>query len=222
MRESPFRPEHFARIDETADAEFYASPRLVVHIDEGAIAEAGRLYAEMLTPGSAVLDLMSSWRSHVPDDFPLDELTGLGMNAVEMEENPRLTNHVVHDLNVEPRLPFEAERFDGVILTVSVQYLIHPLEVFADVHRVLRPGGPFIVTFSNRCFPTKAVAVWRALDDRGHIDLVGAYFRCSAAWSVLRARDRSQPGGVSDPLFAVSATKPMPSAAAIEPAPEST
>jgi len=209
VTESPFLPEHFGRLDEAPDADFYASPRLVVHIDDAAIQTVGRLYAELLPSGGAVLDLMSSWRSHLPQAFAVRELTGLGMNATEMDENPRLTRSVVHDLNADPQLPFESSWFDGAILTVSVQYLVRPLEVFAEVHRVLRPGGPFIVTFSNRCFPTKAVHIWRALADRQHLDLVGAYFRFSADWSGLRAEDRSQGGSMSsDPVFAVYATKP--------------
>jgi len=209
VSESPFLREHFQRLDDAPDAEFYASPRLMVHIDPAAIQTVGRLYAELLPSGGAVLDLMSSWRSHLPEDFSVSELTGLGMNATEMDENPRLTGSVVHDLNADPHLPFESSRFDGAILTVSVQYLAHPLEVFAEVHRVLRPGGPFIVTFSNRCFPTKAVQIWRALGDRLHLDLVGAYFRFSADWSGLKAEDRSQGGSMSsDPVFAVYATKP--------------
>lgn len=206
--ESPFSPEQFQRLDESADEAFYDVPRLVTHIDDGAIAAAGRLYAELLPPGDDVLDLMSSWVSHLPDAFPVRRLVGLGMNGEELAANPRLAGYVVHNLNREPALPFADGEFGGCICTVSVQYLTRPVEVFAEVRRVLRPGAPFIVTFSNRCFPTKAVAIWRSLGDRDHARLVGSYFELSGGWTGLEARDCSPQGnGYADPLYAVLARK---------------
>lgn len=208
MQESPFSSEHFGRMDESPDAEFYTEPRLVVHIDEAAIAAAGRLYASLLPSDDEILDLMSSWKSHLPPDFPVQRLVGLGMNEVELGENEQLDEWVVHDLNREPVLPFEDGRFGGCIVTVSVQYLTRPVEVFREVNRVLRPGAPFVVTFSNRCFPTKAVAIWRATGDQDHARLVGAYFELSGGWSGLRLIDASpRLGGYSDPLYAVVAYK---------------
>lgn len=208
MNENPFRPEHFEREDDAADEAFYVEPRLVVHIDEGAIQAAGAIYAELLPPGGEILDLMSSWRSHLPASFPLGGLVGLGMNATELAENPQLDAYTVQNLNVDPHLPFETGSFDGAINTVSVQYLTQPLAVFAEVFRVLRPGAPFIVTFSNRCFPTKAVRIWRSLGDYDHAQLVASYFQQSAPWSGLEAENRSPNPGRSDPLIAVYAYKP--------------
>ncbi len=206
--DSPFTAEQFQRVDEGADEAFYDVPRLVTHIDDGAIAAAGRLYAETLPPHDDILDLMSSWVSHLPPDFPVRRLVGLGMNAEELAANPRLDSYVVHNLNREAALPFADEEFGGCIVTVSVQYLTRPVEVFREVRRVLRPGAPFIVTFSNRCFPTKAVAIWRALGDRDHARLVGAYFELSGGWTGLEARDCSpSANGYADPLFAVLARK---------------
>src|SRR5215470_1232993 len=155
-----FPPVAYARGDESADAAFYAYPRKVVHIDEGAIAALGRLYADVLPTGGRLLDLMSSWRSHLPRGFRAKEVVGLGLNAEEMADNPQLTRALVHDLNEEPRLPFDDTEFDGAMCAVSVQYVLHPVRLFREVHRVLRPGAPFVVSFSNRCFPTKAVADW--------------------------------------------------------------
>lgn len=217
MIENPFRPEHFERLDETADTDFYAQPRLVVHIDDGAIRAAGSLYAELLPPDGTILDLMSSWRTHLPDGLSAKQVIGLGMNAVEMDENPQLTSYVVEDLNADPRLPFDADQFDGVINTVSIQYLTRPLEVFAEVYRVLRPGAPFVITFSNRCFPTKAVRIWRSLGDREHVQLVAAYFRYSADWAELRAEERTPSGDYDgDPLFGVYARKKPVAASGFE------
>jgi hypothetical protein len=208
VQESPFTPEHFGRMDESPDAEFYTEPRLVVHIDEPAIEAVGKLYASLLPPDDEILDLMSSWKSHLPPEFPVQRLVGLGMNEVELRENEQLDEWVVHDLNREPVLPFEDGRFGGCMVTVSVQYLTRPIEVFREVNRVLRPGTPFVVTFSNRCFPSKAVAIWRATGDQDHTRLVGAYFELSGGWSGLRLIDASpRLGSYSDPLYAVMAYK---------------
>ena len=201
----PFQPEHFARADESPDDRFYTSARLVTHIDDAAIGAARRFYGEQLPPGGRILDLMTSWVSHLPDEIDYAAVAGLGMNAPELAVNPRLTERLIHDLNRNPALPWEEASFEGAIVTVSVQYLTRPVEVFAEVGRVLTPGGPFIVTFSNRCFPTKAVNVWQALGDRDHGQLVGMYFRLSGAFAPSEAFDLSPNPGRTDPIFAVMA-----------------
>ena len=180
--------------------------RKVVHIDDGAIAALGRLYAEVLPARGRVLDLMSSWRSHLPDGLALGEVVGLGLNAEEMADNPQLARHVVHDVNLVPRLPFEDEAFDAVTCAVSIQYVTHPLALFREVRRVLRPNGPFVVSFSNRCFPPKAVYVWLQSTDDQHLTLVRQYFESSGGWTDIRAQDRS-PDVDANPLYAVWARK---------------
>lgn len=207
MAEDDLKPHFFAREDESPDAEFYAQPRLVVHIDDAAIEAARTLYRELLPAGGAVLDLMSSYRSHLPDALAFNRVAGLGMNAVEMRENPQLTEHAVHDLNADPALPYGDAEFDGAVLTVSVQYLTHPVELFREVGRVLRDGAPFIVTYSNRMFPTKAVRIWRALDDAERAGLIAVYFRRSGAFTEVTAEDRSPETALADPLYAVWARK---------------
>ncbi|MCK9518496.1 MAG: methyltransferase domain-containing protein [Dehalococcoidia bacterium] len=205
--ENPFRPEHFRRLDETDDRNFYTLPRLVTHIDDAAIAAVRQFYGEVLPAGGYILDLMSSWVSHLPGDGRFAGVTGLGMNNEELDANPELTRRVVQDLNLDPVLPFGDAEFSGAIVTVSVQYLTRPIEVFAEVGRVLRPGAPFVVTFSNRCFPTKAVAIWRLLDDHGHANLVAGYFRLSGRFGPARACDLSPAPGQSDPVYAVVAER---------------
>jgi len=189
----------FDRADPGPDTAFYGPPRLVTHIDEGAIAAVGDLYAELSVEGE-VLDLMSSWVSHFR--APPRRLVGLGMNAAELAANPVLAEHVVHDLNVDPALPFPDAGFDDVTCCVSVDYLVRPVEVFGEVARVLRPGGRFVVTFSNRCFPTKAIRGWLATDDRGHLQIVAAYFAAVGGFADLRGERRPTPPG-GDPLYAV-------------------
>jgi SAM-dependent methyltransferase len=172
-----FPPNAFSRVDESPDAEFYTQPRLVNHIDDYAIAAVGEAYRQFLPPGGDYLDLMSSWVSHFPRDFPVNRVVGQGMNEFELMRNPQLSEHFVQDLNRDPHLPLEDSSFDGVTICVSAQYLTQPVSVFKEIGRVLKPGCPLIVSFSNRCFPTKAVAIWRALDDGGHVRLVTAYAR---------------------------------------------
>ena len=200
MAEPLFPDWFFDRADPGLDTAFYGPPRLVTHIDEGAIAAVGDLYAELSVEGE-VLDLMSSWVSHFR--APPRRLVGLGMNATELAANPVLAEHVVHDLNVDPALPFPDASFDDVTCCVSVDYLVRPLEVFGEVARLLRPGGRFVVTFSNRCFPTKAIRGWLATDGRGHLQIVAAYFAAAAdRFRDLRGERRPTPPG-GDPLYAV-------------------
>ena len=194
-----FPPGFFDRADPDDDAVFYAPPRLVTHIDDGAVAAVGGLYAELGVDGE-VLDLMSSWISHFR--VPPRRLVGLGMNAAELAANPALAEHTVQDLNADPVLPFGDATFDDAVCCVSVDYLVDPVAVFREVGRVLRPGGRFVVTFSNRCFPSKAIRGWLATDDEGHLRIVHAYFALSGVFGEVRGgRRRTPPAG--DPLYAV-------------------
>ncbi len=198
------RPEQgFARYDESPDESFYAQPRLVTHIDEGAIAAVTGLYREFFPPDGDILDLMSSWVSHLPAEVHYRCVVGQGMNMAELAANPRLTERLVHNLNATPTLPFDDDAFDGAGMCVSVQYLTRPVEVFREVARVLRPGAPFVVTFSNRCFPTKAVALWQSLDDQGHVELLERYFAEAGAWTGVEAREARRGGWRGDPLYGV-------------------
>jgi SAM-dependent methyltransferase len=196
----------FRRYDESPDTWFYRQPRLVTHIDDAAIAAVTELYREVFPPGGAVLDLMSSWVSHLPPEIAYRRVVGLGLNQQELEANPRLDAWVVHDLNDEPALPFADQEFDAAAICVSMQYLVQPVAVLSDLARVLAPDAPLVVTFSNRCFPTKAVAIWQAVDDLGHAQLIESYLRAAGGWNAIEALDRS-PGPGSDPLFAVVARR---------------
>ncbi len=202
---APLPPHAFRRADETDDARFYAAPRLVHHIDDGAQAAVTALYRSLVPPGADVLDLMSSWVSHLPPGLGLGRVAGLGMNAAELAANPRLTEHAVQNLNADPALPYADGAFDAALCCVSVQYLTDPVRVFAEVGRVLRPGAPFAVTFSNRCFPTKAVAAWRALDDDGHAALVAEVARQSGAFGPAEVHAHRPRRG--DPLIGVVVRK---------------
>ena len=205
----PFTPDLFERMDESDDALFYELPRKCVHIDDGAIRAVERYYAEIVPEGGELLDLMSSWRSHLPPLPRARRVVGVGMSAEEMTDNPQLTEHVVHDVNREPRLPFEDASFDAAVLSVSLQYLIHPIDFFRDVARVLRPGAPFAVVLSHRCFPTKAVKIWHQCQSmRERMELGMAYFQYGGGFVEISGVDL-RPGvrGDEDPAVAVMAKK---------------
>jgi SAM-dependent methyltransferase len=209
-KDHSFTPDMFQRMDESEDTLFYAFPRKVVHIDEPAITAVGKFLSSTFVPHGVLLDLMSSWRSHLPAGFIKERLIGLGLNAEEMADNPDLDQYVVHDVNAGLRLPFSDAFFDGAFITVSIQYLTRPLEVFAEVQRVLKPGAPFTVLFSNRMFPTKAVRIWQALRDEQRAGLIRAYFHHTGGYDNPVFHDLSPNPGRSDPLYAVCARKSIP------------
>ena len=197
-----FADDPYARPDAQDDAHFYEKPRLVNHIDDQADATISSLYGRLLKPGSKVLDLMSSWNSHLPESLELSQLTGLGLNREELAKNPRLSDYVVHDLNRNPVLPFGNQEFEAVICTVSVEYLTHPGEIFREVARILKPGGYFIHTFSNRWFPPKVVRIWTELLEWERPGLVLEYFLLNGAFDRLHTFSaRGWPRPVSDRYF---------------------
>jgi SAM-dependent methyltransferase len=203
-----FPPGFFDRADSSSDAAFYGPSRLVTHIDPAAIAAVGVLYDELrigVDGDGDVLDLMSSWVSHFTT--APRHLTVLGMNAEELARNPQASDAVVHDLNEDPRLPFDDASFDAAACCVSVDYLVRPVEVFTDVARVLRPDGLFVCTFSNRCFPTKAIRGWLYSSDAEHGEIVSAYFRASEAFGEPVVQQRTPPDHGGDPLWAVWARR---------------
>jgi hypothetical protein len=195
-----FPPGFFDRADASDDTVFYSWPRLVTHIDDEAIAAVGALYDELGIAGT-VLDLMGSWVSHFRQ--PPEHLTVLGMNDKELAANPQAAETVIHDLNAEPHLPFDAASFDAAVCCVSVDYLTRPVEVFADASRAVRTGGPFVCTFSNRCFPSKTIRGWLYSTDEQHCTIVAKYFRLAGGWSEPTIERRTPALHRGDPLYAV-------------------
>jgi len=204
-----FPPDAFEKGDVGDDSDFYAQPRFVTHIDDTAIGALTSFYRERLPAGGVLLDLMSSWVSHLPEDVSYATVIGHGMNADELAKNPRLDRRFVLDLNRSPRLPLSDSSVDAAMICVSIQYLQQPVAVLREVARILKPGQPLLISFSNRCFPTKAVAIWRALDDAGHAQLVAMYLR-SAGFADIETRELCDGHG-SDPLTIVVGRGTYPS-----------
>lgn len=200
MADDDWPPGFFDRQDPGDDADFYAPTRLVTHIDDEAIAAVTALYDELGVPDGRVLDLMSSWVSHL-SSRPSGGLVALGMNAAELRANPLADEVAVRDLNVDPSLPFGDAAFDAVVCCVSIDYLVHPVAVLREAARVLRPGGVVVLTFSNRCFPTKAVRGWLATDEDGRVAIVRAYLE-RAGFEDVTTQLRTPRRRRGDPLYA--------------------
>ena len=193
----------FTKLDAEDDEIFYEPPRLVYHIDDGAVAALTGFYRNLLPAGGVLLDLMSSWVSHLPPEIEYAEVIGHGMNKAELVANPRLSRWFIQNLNRDTRLPQADASVDAAMICVSIQYLQQPVAVLRDLARVLRPGGPLVISFSNRCFWTKAVAIWRMLDDEGHARLVEHYLRHAGFRQIETRRLAKWVEDVSDPMIAV-------------------
>lgn len=213
-----FTGDAFTRMDNQVDSAFYSIPRMVTHLDNTALREIEKLYQQLIPEQSRVLDLMASWDSHLPETMNLKSLTGLGLNEEELKSNQQLDDYVVQDINSQLILPFDDASFDAVVCTVSVEYLSHPVEIFKEVSRILKPGGLFINSFSNRWFPTKVIALWCDLHEFERLGLVTEYYLQSECFRhvhthSMRGLPRPQDdahaslGPYSDPVYAVWASK---------------
>jgi hypothetical protein len=209
-------PHQRQKLDESSDDLFYQVPRLVTHVDDGFIQRLTVLYRDLLRPQSRILDLMSSWVSHLPTDVEFEWVEGHGLNQEELAKNPRLDHYFVQNLNQDPHLPLPDQAFDAVLNTVSVQYLQQPEVMFAEIYRVLKPGGVAIVSFSNRMFYQKAIAAWREGSEAERVSLVRRYVQSVAGFSppevvtqaaALPALLQLLGWGGGDPFYAVIANR---------------
>jgi len=210
--EYPFKGEDFFRADSNDDGWFYKVPRLVYHIDEPAVASLTQYYRSTIPPKSDILDICSSWVSHYPMEFPkiMNTITATGMSGIELKFNDQLNGYEASDLNVNPKLPYKDESFDVVTCVVSIDYLIEPIKVLQECHRVLRPGGKVIISQSNRCFPSKAIAMWLQMNDRQHLELINGYFQYAGGFQPRKAYDITATlpdNGYRDPMFIIEAVK---------------
>ncbi len=210
------QPPQRTKLDETDDREFYSVPRFVTHVDEHFIQQLTDLYRERLKPDTRIFDMMSSWVSHLPDEMKFAHVEGHGLNAEELTRNPRLDHYFVQNLNDNQLLPLPDQSFDAVLNTVSVQYLQRPEAVFAEIYRVLKPGGIAIVSFSNRMFYQKAIQAWRDGSEDDRVELVKRYFKAIPGFSdpEVVMRQGNVPSflqmlgiGGTDPFYAVIAQR---------------
>ena len=211
-----FSDNAFQRADETVDSDFYSQARHINHLDEAAQKQLKAVYNDLIPNHSEILDLMSSINSHIDERLESEKITGLGLNEEELAANPVLDEVVIHDINQQQRLPFDDASFDIVVCSLSIEYITRPSRLFDEVARVLRPGGRFIISFSNRWFPTKAVQVWNNLHDFERIGLVMEHFIASAHFGDINTyslRGIPRPANdrhnipLSDPIYVVWADR---------------
>jgi SAM-dependent methyltransferase len=209
-------PNQREKLDATDDKLFYDQPRFVTHVDTGFIQQLTDLYRDRLNSDSRIFDMMSSWVSHLPDDVQFEHVEGHGLNAAELARNPRLNHYFVQNLNLDPKFPLPDQSFDAVLNTVSVQYVQYPEAIFTEIHRVLKPGGIVIISFSNRMFYQKAIAAWRDASERDRVELVKNYFKAVPGFSepeVIIKQSQIPPVfqmlgmGGGDPFYAVIASR---------------
>ncbi|MER3491921.1 MAG: SAM-dependent methyltransferase [Mastigocladus sp. ERB_26_2] len=210
------RPEQRTKLDADDDKQFYSFPRFVTHVDEGFIQQLTDLYRDRLQPNTRILDMMSSWVSHLPEEMQFAHVEGHGLNAEELAHNPRLNHYFVQDLNENPRFPLPDQEFDAVLNCVSVQYLQYPEAVFSEIYRVLKPGGIAIISFSNRMFYQKAIQAWRDASEATRVELVKGYFHSVHGFTTpeVITRQSNIPAflqwlgaGAGDPFYAVIARR---------------
>ncbi len=208
----PLRPNQRTKLDGSDDKLFYSYPRFVTHVDEGFIQQLLDLYRDRLKPNTRILDMMSSWVSHLPDVMEFAHVEGHGLNAEELGRNPQLDHYFVQDINENPQLPLKDQDFDAVLNAVSVQYLQYPEAVFPEIYRILKPGGVAIFSFSNRMFYQKAIQAWREGSEASRVELVKGYFESVAGFSSpeVIANKSTAPnflqwlgGSGGDPFYAV-------------------
>jgi hypothetical protein len=211
------RPEDRTKLDPANDTDFYSFPRFVTHVDANFIDQLTTLYRDRLKPHSRILDLMSSWVSHLPEEMEFAYIEGQGMNGEELAKNPRLNHYFIQNLNESPQFPLADQDFDAVLIAVSVQYLQYPEAIFSEIHRILKPNGLVIVSFSNRMFYQKAIAAWREGTDLSHVQLVKSYFQSVPGFGkpeVVSRQSAALPGFLQilgmaspDPFYAVISSK---------------
>ncbi|BBD57595.1 hypothetical protein NIES2109_03620 [Nostoc sp. HK-01] len=210
----PLSPNQREKLDNTDDQLFYAYPRFVTHVDDGFIQQLTDLYRDRLQPNTRILDMMSSWVSHLPEEIEFAHIEGHGLNAEELARNPRLNHYFVQNLNENPQIPLPDQDFDAVLICVSVQYIQYPEAIFSEIYRILKPGGIVIISFSNRMFFQKAIQAWRDASETTRVELVKHYFNSIPGFTTpeVIVRQSTTPYflqlmgiGAGDPFYAVIA-----------------
>ncbi|BAY17775.1 hypothetical protein NIES21_36170 [Anabaenopsis circularis NIES-21] len=210
----PLSPNQREKLDNTDDQLFYAYPRFVTHVDDGFIQQLTDLYRDRLQPNTRILDMMSSWVSHLPEEIEFAHIEGHGLNAEELARNPRLNHYFVQNLNENPQIPLPEQGFDAVLICVSVQYIQYPEAIFSEIYRILKPGGIVIISFSNRMFFQKAIQAWRDASETTRVELVKHYFNSIPGFTTpeVIVRQSTTPYflqlmgiGAGDPFYAVIA-----------------
>tara|TARA_Y100001968_G_C19149994_1_gene615706 strand:- start:39 stop:692 length:654 start_codon:yes stop_codon:yes gene_type:complete len=199
--------------DNKDDEIFYSNPRFVYHLDKSFRNRLTSLYSEYLKPNTILLDLMSSWVSHLPENITFKKVLGHGLNKIELAANKRLDEYWVQNFNKDQILPLEDSSVDYCTLVAGWQYLQYPELISSELKRIIKPNGQLIISFSNRAFWQKSPRIWvegSSLDRANYISAI----LVSQGWNVpTRIVDENTQAKLfgffnqqNDPFYAILAT----------------
>ncbi len=181
-----FPAAYFRRYNEDDDSRFYPFNEPDEYLYNDSLNTFQTLTDDLLPRQAAVLDLTAGAHSYLSPEIKPLSLAGIGLSKEQMSRNPQLSEIIVQDLNLNPKLNFAEKEFDAALCTCGIQYLIQPLEIFCEINRILKPGGLFFVSFTGDCFPEKAIAFWLETQSRQHLLLVRRYFEASGNWRNIK------------------------------------
>ena len=171
------------KIDDSDDQIFYQNPRYVNHLSFSFRNRLTNLYSKYLYSNNVILDLMSSWVSHLPTNTKYKKIIGHGMNESELRANKRLDSFWVQNLNKIQILPIEDSSVDTGLIVAGWQYLQYPEKISLELSRIIKKDSLLIISFSNRAFWTKSPNIWTNSSEEGRIEYVKKVIS-SNGWSV--------------------------------------
>ena len=200
------------KIDISDDGIFYQQPRFVHHLSVSFRNRLTSLYSEYLLNHYIILDLMSSWVSHLPSNISYKKVIGHGMNEAELSSNERLDRFFVQNLNKKQNMPIEDSSVDVGLIVAGWQYLQYPEKVSLELSRVIKSDSLLIISFTNRAFWTKAPNIWTYSSEEKRIEYVTSVLT-SNGWRIEKilnekTQDKKLFGfysSESDPFFSVIA-----------------
>tara|TARA_B100001769_G_scaffold25409_1_gene16774 strand:- start:11 stop:661 length:651 start_codon:yes stop_codon:yes gene_type:complete len=198
--------------DISDDGIFYQQPRFVHHLSDSFRNRLTSLYSEYLLNHHIILDLMSSWVSHLPSNISYKKVIGHGMNEAELSSNERLDRFFVQNLNKKQNMPIEDSSVDVGLIVAGWQYLQYPEKVSLELSRVIKSDSLLIISFTNRAFWTKAPNIWTYSSEEKRIEYVTSVLT-SNGWRIEKilnekTQDKKLFGfysSESDPFFSVIA-----------------
>ena len=194
------------------DEIFYQQPRFVHHLSDSFRNRLTSLYSEYLLNHHIILDLMSSWVSHLPSNISYKKVIGHGMNETELSSNERLDRFFVQNLNKKQNMPIEDSSVDVGLIVAGWQYLQYPEKVSLELSRVIKSDSLLIISFTNRAFWTKAPNIWTYSSEEKRIEYVTSVLTCNG-WRIEKilnekTQDKKLFGfysSESDPFYSVIA-----------------
>ena len=158
--------------DISDDEIFYQQPRFVHHLSDSFRTRLTNLYSEYLLKHYIILDLMSSWVSHLPPNIRYKKVIGHGLNQAELSSNERLDSFFVKNLNKKQNMPIEDSSIDVGLIVAGWQYLQYPEKISLELSRIIKSDSLLIISFTNRAFWSKSPNIWTYSSEVKRIEYV--------------------------------------------------